>query len=145
MFANANAQIILDRTEHGELLYVYEKQDGKILLLDSITTLNIFSEYSYFENDQLIYLVWSATSEDGKVYYINTYKIGNEKKINLTGQYWIEEAKHKSLFKKGLSVAITDKGLQLSFTHGKFSLFVFSFDELNLKNISKGLSKIAKL
>lgn len=145
MFVNANSQIVLDRAEQGEILYVYEKQGDKMLLLDSLTTLSIFSEYSYFENNKLIYLVWSATSEDGKVYYINTYVIGDEKKMNLTGQYWIEESKHKELFKKGLRVAVTDKGLQLSFTQGKFSLLVYAFDELNLKDISKELSKVAKL
>ena len=88
VFVDANSQIVLDRLPQGELLYVYEKNDGKILLLDSIPLLNIFSEYSYCENDQLIYLVWSASSSEGKVYYINTYTIGYEKEIELKGQYW---------------------------------------------------------
>lgn len=144
MFVNANAQITLSRAEHGEVLYIYEKQKNESTLIDSITTLSIFSEYSYSENNKTIYLVWSAVTEDGKVYYLNTYSIG-EKKVSLKGQYWIDEAKHKELFKRGLRVAVTDEGLQLSFSQGKFALLVFSFDELNLKDLSKELSKIAKL
>lgn len=144
VFVDVNSQIVLDRLPQGELLYVYEKNDGKILLLDSIPLLNIFSEYSYCENDQLIYLVWSASSSEGKVYYINTYTIGYEKEIELKGQYWIEETKHKKLFEKGLRISVNDKGLQLNFTQGKFSQMVFAFDGLELKEISKELSKIAE-
>ncbi len=144
-FTKANCQIVLDRDEEKEVLYIYENQDDKMLLRDSIVILNIFSEYSYVENNRLIYLVWSAMSEYGKVYYINTYSLGSDGKINLGGQYWIEEEKHKRLFKKGLSVTVCNKGIQLSFKQGKIALVVLSFDDLDLKKLSKALSKVERL
>lgn len=144
MFVNTSAQITLSKAEHGEALYIYEKQKNESTLVGSIITLSIFSEYSYSENNKTLYLVWSSVTENGKVYYLNTYAIG-EKKVSLKGQYWIEEAKHKELFKRGLRVAVTDEGLQLSFSQGKLALLIFSFDELNLKGLSKELSKVAKL
>jgi hypothetical protein len=155
-FSNANAQIFAERANQEQAfhkIYIYEKHPTESVIIDSIELLNIFSELSYFLSDssQILYVVYSSIGTDpktyfqGKTYFIDEYALDENKKILRSGQYWIEEDKHKSLFNKGLRVAVIDKGLQLSFTHGKFSLLVFSFDELNLKDISRELSKIDKL
>lgn len=155
-FSNANAQIFAERANQEQAfhkIYIYEKTPIKNVLLDSIEILNMFSEFSYFlsDNSQILYLLYSSIGTNpknyvqGKTYFIDEYVLDKSKKMVRSGQYWIEEAKHKALFKKGLKVEISDKGLQLSFTQGKLSLLVYSFDELNLKDLSKELSKIAKL
>lgn len=144
MAYNVNAQIFLNRSEQEEFLYIYEKKDGKESLLDSIATLNIFSEYSYAESNGFIYIVWSAIAEDGKVYYINVYSINNRNKANLNAQYWIEQSKYKNLFEKGLRVEITPKGLKLSFDRGKIVQMILGFKEMDFDALPKELSKISK-
>jgi hypothetical protein len=145
LFVNAKTQIVLDRDTQKEILYIYEKQDNKMLLLDSLYTLNILSEYSYSEKNGVIYMVCSVTTMHGKTYYISTYALGEEKKLIFTGKCWMSESEYENLFRRGLSVVVNNKGIQLSFTSGKYSLIILSFDELNLKEVSRELSKIDEL
>jgi len=155
-FGNANAQIFAERASQEQAfhkIYIYEKHSTKNVILDSIEVLNIYSEFTFFLSDKskILYVVYSSIGTDpknyfqGKTYFIDEYRLDENKKVLRLGQYLVKEAKHKELFKKGLRIAITDKGLQLSFVQGKISLLTFSFDELNLKNISKEISKVAIL
>lgn len=155
VFIKVNAQVSIERIDSATffVLNIYEKQNNKSVILDSIILPTIFhTDYTYYcTKDSLIYISCRAFGQPPEpsiqefAYYIYAYKFDENKKVVLTGEYAIRGIEHKELFKKGLRIAVTDKGLQLSFTQGKFALLVFSFDELNLKTLSKELSKIDKL
>jgi len=140
---SVKGQITVEQHQEKEMLFIYKKQDEGKVLLDSITTLKIFQEYSYAIDSNKIYVSWSGVAEDGKVFYMNLYELKGDS-LNISGQYWIEESKYEKLFKKGIKVSFRKDGMNISFEKGDVSLFVLSYSNLNLEKISIPLKKLSK-
>lgn len=139
---SVKSQVTFEHDKKKEMLYVYEEKETEQVLLDSISALQIFTEYSFVASDSIIYVSWSVTTEDGKVYYINAYNF-KSKPLSLIEKYWIEESKFKDFFERGLKLELKEDGL--SFSKGEISSFVLSYSGLNLKKITETLMKLSKL
>lgn len=156
-FSNAsNAQIFAERAINEgayHKIFIIDKNPEKNVIIDSVEIAVLYSEISFFwsEKRQILYVAYSTigtnpkTHFQGKSYFIDQYVFDENKKIVRCSQHFIEEENYKDLFRKGLILNITEKGIQLSFSQGKIALMVFSFDELNLNILLKDLSRIAKL
>lgn len=140
---SVGAQITLESNQVQEMIFIYKKEGTNEILLDSISALSIFKEYSCAVDSGKVYVSWSSMTDVGKVYYMNVYQLLNDS-LSLRDQFWIEEYKFEELFKKGLKVEFRNDGLWLGFEKGKISFLVLSYSGLNLNTITIVLNKLLK-
>lgn len=96
-------ELLLDRSEDKEYLYVSCNINSEKIAIDTLTTIGIFQEYFYTSIDQVIYLGWSSRTLLHKTYYINKYFVkDNSISYSDTKQYVISESKFSNLFKNGV-------------------------------------------
>lgn len=137
-------QILLKQDLEKNILYVNEVRGKDTLLVDSISTLNMFNEYSFFEKNRVIYTLFSAVDVTGmKVYTINIYKI--EDSIKLVESFYIEQLTYQTLFENGIKLSFSDKGLNIAFDKGKIRSIELGYLYINRHEVMTLLKNIIKI